>query len=220
MPIMDVADIRASFRDFVGRDRYRTFVRTLNRECRRKGRLFFWQEKLWREFVANAPGAPTSEANIMDTFRTCDVHGCGLEALPSNALPPEFRHTPEYDHALDTLFPLAAGGDLVCAQCRSERQRWISVNPDLCRILRCQTTYEAYCHRQFEQLTDKTKVDDIKRQAEDGIKKLSAEIASQMQPGDELWEWDRGGWHQLAGRSGVAIVRDGKIVKEWCLCKS
>jgi hypothetical protein len=216
---MHAADVRVSFRDFAGQERYRRFVRTLNRECRRKQRLFFWQEELWRQFVASTPGAPTDEATIMNTFRICDVHGCDLEALPCTDLSPrpdEIRHTAEFDEAHKALFPLAAGGELVCIQCRSERQRWIADNLDLCRILRCVTTYEAYCRRHFEMLTDQTAIAELKKQAEAEIKKRSAEIAAQMQPGDELWEWDGGGWHQLAGRSGLAIVRGGKIIRQWC----
>jgi hypothetical protein len=213
MPIMDTADLRTSFRAFAGQDRYRKFVRTLNRQSRNRRRLLFWQEDLWDEFVAKAPGAPTSQGDILDAFRTCDVHGDDLEPAPSSDPPPEIRHTPEYDRALDTLFPLAAGGDFVCQQCRSERQRWIAENFDLCRILRCKTTYEAYCDRQLGSSPAGPGRDDM-------IKKRAAEIAAEMQPGDELWEWDTGGWHQLAGRGGIAIVRDGKIVRQWCEVKS
>jgi hypothetical protein len=52
------------------------------------------------------------------------------------------------------------------------------------------------------------------------IKERSQEIAAQMEPGDELWEWDGGGWHHLSGRAGVAIVRAGQILRQWCLLKS
>src|SRR5262245_30366066 len=103
---MNTAALRASFRDFAGSDRYQRFVRTLNRECRRKGHLFFWQEDLWNEFVATTPEAPTSEETIMEVFRTCDVHGGDLTTASSDDPLPEIRHTPEYDHARHTLFPL------------------------------------------------------------------------------------------------------------------
>jgi hypothetical protein len=217
---MDVANVRGLFRDFAGEDRYREFVRTLNRVSLRKGRLFFWQEQLWREFVANAPGVPTSEQEVMDMFRVCDVHGDGLETSSGDDSSPEIRDTPEYDRVRDTLFPFAVGGDLVCAKCRSQRQRWISEHPDLCQILRQKTTYEAYCDRQLEEITDGSKKERIKKEAQEGVKKRAAEIAAEMQPGDELWEWDGGGWHRLTGRGGVAIVRGGMIVRRWCLVKS
>ena len=213
---MNAADVRASFREFAARDRYRKFVRSLHREGRRKGRLFYWQEQLWREFLSNVPGAPTSQGSILDTFRICDVHDCDLVPPPGNDPPPGNRHTPEYDHVQDSLFPIAAGGDLVCTQCQAARERWISDDSDLCRILRSRTTYEAYCERLFDGITDLAARDDVKRRAEDRFKERSIEIATQMEPGDELWEWDAGGWHHLAGRGGVAIVRGGKIVKQWC----
>ena len=216
---MHAGELRATFRDFAGQDGYRRFLRTLNRDSRRKGRLFFWQEQLWSEFVGHTPKAPTDAENIMALFRICDVHDCPLEVFAADD-PLEIRDTPEFAHASDSLFPYASGGDLACKECRSDRSRWISENLELCSILRCQTTYEAYCGRQLEGLTDQKAVEDLKRRAKDKIKKRAAEIAALMQPGDELWEWDGGGWHHLAGRGGVAIVRNGKIVQRWCEIRS
>ena len=119
-----------------------------------------------------------------------------------------------------SVFPFAADGPCVCHQCRVQRQHWISENPDLCRVLRSPTTYEAYCDRQLAGIIDRTARDRLKQEAAHRIKERATEIASQMEPGDELWEWDGGGWHHFAGRGGVAIVRDGKIVKKWCEARS
>ena len=40
------------------------------------------------------------------------------------------------------------------------------------------------------------------------------DLLGQMQPGDEIWEFDssRESWEHLCGRSGIALVRDGEIV--------
>ncbi len=217
---MNVTEMIALFRDFAGRDRYRKFVRTLNRRSRKKGRLFFWQEELWGEFAANHPGAPMSKEAIMDAFRICDVHNCRLDAAPGNDPPLEIRDTPEYDHAFETLFPFAGGGDLVCAICRSERSRWISENLDVCRILRNKTTYAAFCDKLLEDIVDPARRESLRRDAKEWSKTRQTEIDAQMQPGDELWEWDGGGWHHFSGRAGIAIVREGKIIKKWCLVKS
>ncbi len=217
---MNITETIALFRDFAGRDCYREFVRTLNRRCRVKGRLFFWQEELWGEFAANNQGASMSQEAIMEAFRICDVHECRLDASPGNDPPFEIRDTPEYDQAFETLFPFANGGDLVCAVCRSERSRWISENLDLCRILRRKTTYEGFCERLLDDLADPTRRESLKRENKEWFKKRQAEFEAQMQPGDELWEWDGGGWHHFSGRGGVAIVREGKIIKKWCLVKS
>jgi len=39
-------------------------------------------------------------------------------------------------------------------------------------------------------------------------------IISEMKPGDELWEFCNAGhnWKNLAGRKGIALVREGKII--------
>jgi hypothetical protein len=52
------------------------------------------------------------------------------------------------------------------------------------------------------------------------IDEKEAEITGEMREGDELWEWDAGGWEQSAGRSGLAIIRSGEVVRCWCLWMS
>ncbi len=213
MPTMDTRELRTSFQRFAGFDRYTKFVRAVNRACRSKGRLFFWQEQLWDEFAATTPDAPRAGEQVMVAFSVCDVHDCPLQSPVDDTPLPEIRDTPECEVAYNTLFPFAINGELVCIQCRAARQKWIGENPELWRVLRCKTTYEDYCGRRLEGLIDRPDM-------RDKIKKRSAEIAAQMEPGDELWEWDSGGWHRLAGSAGVAIVRNGKIVKQWCEWKS
>jgi hypothetical protein len=217
---MNVADIRKSFRCFAGQDRYCKFVRTINQECQRKGRLFFWQEQLWREFVSKTDGAINCEA-IMAAFRICDVHDDELtDAISNREELSEIRDTLEYDQALESLFPFATDKNWACSQCRSERQRWVSENSDLCRILRKPISYEAWVNQHLAQFLDQNVAAKMRRQLEPQIKERTSEIAAQMQPGDELWEWDGGGWHRFAGRGGIAIVRNGQIVKKWCESRS
>jgi hypothetical protein len=45
-----------------------------------------------------------------------------------------------------------------------------------------------------------------------------AEVAEHLRGGGELWEWQQG--RDLAAHGGVAIVRDGGIVKAWADWKS
>ncbi len=213
MPTMDTRELQASFRRFAGHERYRKFVRAINRACRSKGRLFFWQEQLWDEFAATIPDGLKTGNEVMAAFRVCDVHDCPLQSPPDDKPLVEIRDTPERELAYNTLFPFAINGNLVCLQCRTAREKWIEENPELCSVLRYKTTYEDYCSRRLEGLIDRLGV-------RDKIKQRSAEIAAQMEPGDELWEWDTGGWHRLAGSAGVAIVRNGKIVKQWCEWRS
>lgn len=217
---MGTAEIRAEFKRFVGAERFRKFVRFVGHQCRRKGRLLFWQEQLWDEFASKLPEARLSREEILRVFCICDVHGGELEDLPPEDPKGKIRWTPEYDQAKETLFPLANGLYASCLQCQSEQRTWIFENPELCRILRRKTTYEDYARRHIDRISEPKDRADMMKQAEPGIKQRAAEIAAQMDPGDELWEWDAGGWHRLAGRGGVAIVRDGKIVKKWCEVKS
>jgi hypothetical protein len=39
-------------------------------------------------------------------------------------------------------------------------------------------------------------------------------LIAQMQPGDELWEWSTSpeSWANLAGRAGIALVRNGEVI--------
>ena len=52
------------------------------------------------------------------------------------------------------------------------------------------------------------------------VEKREAEIATKLQPGDELWEFEYGNWNALAGVSGLAIVRGGVVVESWVEWKS
>lgn len=210
---MDSAALRALFRRYAGPERYRRFMRAINGACRGKGRLFFWQEQLWRAFAETAPGTPMNDTDVMRVFAVCDVHECPLLQLAEETPLPEVRDTPEYEQARDNLFPFANDRNFVCSQCQAARERWIADNAELCRILRCQTTYAEYCHRRFYGLADQPGL-------REKIKAREAEITAQLGPGDELWEWDAGGWHRLAGRAGVAIVNNGQIVKQWCDVRS
>lgn len=47
-------------------------------------------------------------------------------------------------------------------------------------------------------------------------------LLSEMQDGDELWEYSSGdqSWEDLAGREGLALVRNGKIIFDIMTCMS
>lgn len=220
MPEMDGGEVRAAFRNFAGEERFRRFVRAASQKCPEKGCLFFWQEQLWGKFVATVAGVGMRQNEILQAFRICDVHGCELEPPPTDNTSTEIRDTPEYEQALRTLFPLATSHYFVCRICRLEHQRWISEHDEVCRILRRKTTYEAYCDQLLDGIADPKDRETLRREVKPRIKKRAAEIDAQMQQGDELWEWDGGGWHSFSGRGGIAIVRAGKIVKKWCEMKS
>jgi hypothetical protein len=210
---MDLLDLRSRFRHFAGSDRYRKFVRSINRVSHVKGRLLYWQERLWADFVSGDAPAYQS-ADPFAVFGVCDIHERSLQAPRTGDRLSEIRDTPEADEAMENAFPFAGNGDRLCAECRVARERWIAEHHELCRILRCRTTCEDFCTRHFGT------VPDFAESLLPRIKERSQEIAAQMEPGDELWEWDGGGWHHLAGRAGLAVVRAGQIVQQWCFVKS
>jgi hypothetical protein len=208
---MDARELRLKFRDFAGPDRYRKFVRSINRACRCKRRLLFWQERLWDEFLTETPVARSS-GDIFAAFGACDVHDCILHEPHIDDGLPVIRDTPDADDAIENAFPFARDGDRICSDCRIAYVRWVREHDDLCRILRCRTTYEAFCTRRFGE--------DIVQSLFPKIQERSREIAAQMEPGDEMWEWDCGGWHRFSGTAGIAVVRAGQIVQQWCEVRS
>ncbi|MGE0710074.1 MAG: hypothetical protein AB7N76_33740 [Planctomycetota bacterium] len=199
--------IRAQFRAFVGPDDYRRFVRAANGPCREKGALLFWQERLWCSFVSEVPTAETSPAGVLDLFRVCDVHDQVLRE--QSGFPPPIRDTKELQQARDRAFPFAAGEQVGCARCWEAREVWVHEHTELCQVLLRQTTYAEFCVRRLGLAADSMRV-----------RERAAEIAARMLGGDELWEWDEGGWDSLRGRAGVAIVRAGQIVERWCELRS
>lgn len=207
---MNALEMRSEFRRFAGEERYRKFVRAINRASRSKGRLLYWQEDLWAEFLSSCSLNPLSSAEIIECFSVCDIHDCKIQVSVVNEAIPKIRHTPEVDEAFEELFPFASDGRLTCPECDIAREAWVSQHEDLCRILRCRTTYEDYVTRQLAEFDTPTP------SMVDKIRMRGAEIVAHMQPGDELWEWDEGGWHCLSGRAGLTIVRDGVRVKTWC----
>lgn len=51
--------------------------------------------------------------------------------------------------------------------------------------------------------------------SEDDLKYcIKNQFFDNLEPGDEIWEYDNKAWDQLAGRKGYAIVRKGIVVKQ------
>lgn len=68
---MDAKDIRAKFFEFAGNEKFDKFMTALNTTCQDKGRLLYWQEQLWEEFLkANDLKLDTSFVYIENLFNT------------------------------------------------------------------------------------------------------------------------------------------------------
>lgn len=76
---MDPSQIRAQFRTFVNDEgRYRRFIHA----CNNKGRLLYWQQRLWEAFVEkHFEFQAVSTVDLLDAFRVCHVHLTPLERV-------------------------------------------------------------------------------------------------------------------------------------------
>jgi hypothetical protein len=73
---MDRDCLLTAFRDYLNDDeRFRAFIEACNRSGRKRGRLNFWQERLWDTFIGQFPEAAEMEVGeILDAFYVCHVH--------------------------------------------------------------------------------------------------------------------------------------------------
>ena len=72
--MVDPAEIRYAFHDFVGAERYRKFV-SMVPSTADGNRLKFWQERAWESFTTEHPQLTLDFAGIVDLFRICHLHG-------------------------------------------------------------------------------------------------------------------------------------------------
>ena len=127
---MDADEIRRSFADFCGTDRYRQFVAAIWRKAIWKQRLVFWQEQLWREFSRSTASAlPVSFADVYRVFRVCPRHLEPLEVVErdgtSAVLPGGSPNDDRADLFLLALVAVTQRGvteALSCRSCRSDRE--------------------------------------------------------------------------------------------------
>jgi hypothetical protein len=96
---MDATAMRRAFAAFAGEDRFRSFVRALNKAPVSLNRLRFWQAKLWAAFVGIDPRWPADFAAVRDAFRVCEVHGAELlrDAVHAPAGQIQWLHTQSPD---------------------------------------------------------------------------------------------------------------------------
>ena len=213
MPIMDPIELRTQFQKFAGIATYRRFVRALLPVSKNKARLRYWQQKLWDEFAKTVPEASSAFLSPHAICNACEIHQCELDMTDSWSSTADVRDTREYAIAKEEGFPYSPPGQILCVECCEARDAWIKENSDICRILRHKTTCEEYAKKLFSSpyFSESTR---------SSIKQHLSEIRDEILPGDDLWEWDAGGWHTLSGSAGIAIVRNGMVAVKWCTTKS
>ena len=174
-------------------------------------------QQRWDAFIDATPALHDCSLDVVAILSRCFIHDCEFQPV-TDVEQPRVRDTVEYANACQERFPFAKpvetdDGAKSCCQCTASRTEWINTHPELANILQRRTTYEEFALRRYPELTDRP---DFAA----AIAARTTEIAAQMNDGDELWEWDAGGWHFLSGSAGVAIVRDGLIVQQWCELRS
>ncbi len=128
---MDAVPVRAAFRCYVGEEKFRKFVRTVN--TWQRDRLPYWLEQLWRRFSSEHPMMELSVASLREIFRFCEVHDCELEQDTIPIRYGLFCFPPEYIEARDRLFPYARTVACIDDGFRSDRTAMEVSYCPLCR---------------------------------------------------------------------------------------
>lgn len=137
---MNAAEVRRSFAEFCGDDRYRQFVAAIWSKAIPKQRLVFWQEQLWREFSKHwAAALPESFVEVQRVFQVCPRHLQPLESLERDrdstldallAKVPEEDRTELFPFTVIALTQRGLTEVLSCAACRADLgARWAMIPP-------------------------------------------------------------------------------------------
>jgi hypothetical protein len=135
---MEATAFRRSFAAFAGPERYRQFLRALNREGRWRGRFLFWQEELLERFAASASVGDVEFEQIESLLRVCELHGDELERDPEGLSQRCRGALTDYTRAQAAWFPNTDCGPVVmgrrfenfrlglwfCPACRAAEAEW------------------------------------------------------------------------------------------------
>lgn len=102
---MDAPALRMAFASHLGTDRYREFVRQLNRFCRQAKRLRYWQELAWIDFTRLHPEFKLPFHKLLEAFHVCWLHDCVLERVTQRVLDGQVQYDPDYARAWNNEFP-------------------------------------------------------------------------------------------------------------------
>jgi hypothetical protein len=102
--------IRDKFETFCGPSKFTQFLESFNKTARKRGRLTFFQEKLWDEFTKKCPEFRSLEfEKLIPIFRICHVHKVPLidQEVPIVRGLHDVHYSPQYETAASELFPYA-----------------------------------------------------------------------------------------------------------------
>jgi hypothetical protein len=132
---MDITEFRKTLAVFVGADRFRKFVQQFHRA----GRLRYWQEEVWGQFVAAHPEFSCSVEELWEALWVCELHGCDLQPDEVGVIHGCVDYADWYIKAKIRLFPNAATEPFstegrpypgrtarvwFCAACRAAEAAW------------------------------------------------------------------------------------------------
>ncbi len=134
----DASTLRLAFREFLGAERFRKFVKT---GC--NNRLLFWQEVEWSKFLETHPHFNRPLVELQAALRICEIHE--TELLPDTAeiFQGNVDLSPTYVRIRNELFPHAAQDPIstegspctrsvatiwYCRDCRTARDQWLLQN--------------------------------------------------------------------------------------------
>jgi hypothetical protein len=104
-------DIRTRFKAFVGEKRFRDFVYQIDGFANDRGRLRFWQEKVWEAFLVENPGCRMDHDELCRVFRTrfrsCELHRCELKRTPVRLLDGWVKYPTDFISERERWFPHA-----------------------------------------------------------------------------------------------------------------
>jgi hypothetical protein len=136
MDTTDHALFRATFRSFLGDERYRKFVAAGTRP-----RLKYWQESELAEFFRSHPEHQMDAKELESALSICELHDVLLQSELVDVLDGFVDYSCEYLQAKRDAFPHAAADPIstegrtdmpartsvsYCTKCRAARATWVS----------------------------------------------------------------------------------------------
>lgn len=105
---MDPRTLRHALARFLGPERFRKFVQ----QGYLRGRLRFWQEQVWEEFVNHHLEWAGALEDLPAAIRICELHGDELCRDTVGVIQGYVDYSQEYVDARNRLFPHAAIGPI------------------------------------------------------------------------------------------------------------
>jgi len=102
----------------------------------------------------------------------------------------------------------------MCPDCYAQHNAWVGSHQELAEILVRRVSLQEYIVAYAEnRLPEGSNAARMPFNKWDQL--CRSEVEAAMSPVTELWEFDSGGWGTGDGFAGLAIVQDGRILKQW-----